>query len=63
MEHVIERAQAAGLASIRLVQAAYHNRSMSLYTKLGFHAREPLSTLQGPALRITLAGYAVRICK
>jgi predicted N-acetyltransferase YhbS len=60
MEHVIERSQAAGFAGIRLVQAAYNNRSMSLYTKLGFHAREPLSTLQGPALGITLAGYAVR---
>jgi hypothetical protein len=43
-----------------LVQAAYHNRSLSLYTKLGFDAREPLSNLQGPAINQQIPGYAVR---
>ena len=34
-----------------LVQTAYHNRSLCLYTKLGFRTREPLSVMQGPPLR------------
>jgi hypothetical protein len=42
------------------VQATYHNRSLSLYTKLGFDTREPLSNLQGPALELEIPGYAVR---
>jgi hypothetical protein len=43
-----------------LVQAAYHNRSLSLYTKLGFDAREPLSTIQGSALDLEIPGHTVR---
>jgi hypothetical protein len=47
-------------AGVRLVQAAFHNRSLSLYTKLGFEVREPLATLQGTPLKTTLAGFPVR---
>jgi predicted N-acetyltransferase YhbS len=50
MRAVLERAQARGFRAVRLVQAAYHSRSLSLYTKLGFVAREPLAVLQGNAL-------------
>ena len=39
----------ASSAGVRLLQAAFHNRSLSLYTKLGFDAREPISTMQGAA--------------
>jgi GNAT superfamily N-acetyltransferase len=60
MEAVLARANHAGIASVRLVQAAYHARSLSLYTKLGFIAREPLSVMQGPALGLGIAGYEVR---
>jgi predicted N-acetyltransferase YhbS len=60
MEAVLERARQKAWAGVRLVQAGYHNRSLSLYTKLGFDAREPLSNLQGPALRKTIPGYVVR---
>jgi predicted N-acetyltransferase YhbS len=60
MENVLERAQQQGCASVRLVQAAYHNRSLALYTKLGFDAQEPLSNLNGPPLNISIPGYAVR---
>jgi GNAT superfamily N-acetyltransferase len=60
MEDVLRRAQSRRVAGVRLVQAAYHNRSLSLYTKLGFDAREPLSTLQGPALGLTVPGRTVR---
>jgi hypothetical protein len=42
------------------VQATYHNRSLSLYTKLGFDTREPLSNLQGDVIRLEIPGYAAR---
>ncbi len=63
MQAVMERAQAQGAAGIRLAQAAYHNRSLCLYTRLGFQTRAPLSVLQGPALRLSFPGYDVRPAK
>ena len=60
MLDVLERARRRRFAGVRLVQAAYHSRSLSLYLKLGFDAREPLSTMQGAPLRISLPGYDVR---
>lgn len=60
MENVMQRAHKRRFAGVRLVQAAYHNRSLSLYTKLGFDAREPLSTLQGLPINRTIPGYRVR---
>jgi predicted N-acetyltransferase YhbS len=60
MEAVLSRAQQKGFASVRLVQAAYHARSLSLYTKLGFVSREPLVAMQGSPLGISLPGHVVR---
>jgi predicted N-acetyltransferase YhbS len=60
MDDVLRRAAEQRFAGVRLVQAAYHNRSLSLYTKLGFDTREPLSLLQGLALGIEMPGYNVR---
>ncbi len=60
MEQVLLRAEEIKLAGVRLVQAAYHNRSLALYTKLGFDVREPLSVIQGPASGIRFPGYHVR---
>lgn len=60
MEAVLERARKKRINAVRLVQAAYHTRSLSLYTKLGFVSREPLAAMQGPALKTSVAGYAVR---
>ena len=60
MDAVIQRAQEKRFAGMRLLQAAYHNRSLSLYTKLGFDTREPLSNLQGAPLNIEMPGHAVR---
>ncbi len=57
---VMDRAHARNGAGIRLVQAAYHNRSLCLYTRLGFQARSPLSVMQGPALHLSFPGYSVR---
>lgn len=60
METVLARADARRQVGVRLVQAAYHNRSLSMYSKLGFQAREPLSTLQGRPLTVELPSYHVR---
>jgi GNAT superfamily N-acetyltransferase len=60
MESVLEHAFKEALPSVRLVQAAYHNRSLSLYTRLGFTAREPLSVMQGTVPKVRIEGRAVR---
>jgi predicted N-acetyltransferase YhbS len=60
METVLDRAASRNFAGVRLVQAAFHNRSLSLYTKLGFVAREPLSVMQGPAIGKRVDGCTVR---
>jgi GNAT superfamily N-acetyltransferase len=60
MGAVHERAATRKFAGIRLCQAAYHGRSLSLYAKLGYDVREHLSCLQGSALNLTMAGYTVR---
>ncbi len=60
MQAVIDRAGDRGFPGIRLLQAAFHNRSLSLYTKLGFDAREPMSVMQGPPLKRVVEGCAVR---
>ena len=60
MHAVMTRSQEKGFAGIRLVQAGYHTRSLSLYSKLGFDVREHLSCLQGPAIEQKMDGYSVR---
>jgi GNAT superfamily N-acetyltransferase len=59
MQAVIDEAVARNTAGIRLVQTAYHNRSLSLYTKLGFATREPLSLLQGTPPAERFPGYEI----
>jgi predicted N-acetyltransferase YhbS len=60
MRHVLERVATRRSPGVRLVQAAYHHRSLSLYATLGFEIREPLATMQGPPLAVHIPGYAVR---
>ncbi len=60
MQAVIDEARAHNAAGIRLVQAAFHNRSLSLYTKLGFDAREPLSVINGDIPKTVPDGCTVR---
>lgn len=60
MQAVINHANDRNHAGIRLVQAGYHDRSLCLYTRLGFVTREPLSVMQGPALGMSFSGYEVR---
>jgi GNAT superfamily N-acetyltransferase len=60
MQDVIDRGTAKAASGLRLVQAGFHNRSLCLYTTLGFRTREPLSTMQGPPLNQHFAGYDIR---
>jgi predicted N-acetyltransferase YhbS len=57
---VMDRSAQRGFVGCRLVQSAYHNRSLCLYTKLGFDTREPLSKMYGEAPKLNFAGYDVR---
>ena len=60
MQVVMDRANEQGAAGIRLVQAAFHNRSLSLYASLGFDIREPLACMQGRTAQRIVAGCTVR---
>jgi GNAT superfamily N-acetyltransferase len=60
MEAVMQRAQESKAAGVRLVQAAFHNRSFSLYTSFGFDVREPLACLQGKVQGIVVPECEVR---
>lgn len=60
MTAVLDRSAQQHAPGVRLVQSAYHNRSMCLYAKLGFDVREPLATVQGEPLQLQIPGYEVR---
>ena len=60
MQHMLDRVEANRLPGVRLVQTAYNNRSLSLYAKLGFEIREPLSVMIGSPIKESIPGYNVR---
>lgn len=60
MNAMLAHAVELGAVGVRLVQAAYHNRSLCLYSELGFRVREPLSLLQGPPIDVRFPGYDIR---
>jgi len=60
MQAALDRAGERGAAGVRLVQAAFHNRSLSLYASLRFQIREPLSCMQGRTGARSIAGCLVR---
>ncbi len=60
MQAVMDRVRDRGASGARLVQAAFHNRSLSLYTSFGFDVREPLSCLQGQTRERSVPGCEVR---
>ncbi len=60
MQAALQRERQRGAVGVRLVQTAYHYRSLALYAKLGFVVREPLSVLQGPPPAISTPGRGVR---
>jgi len=63
MQAVLTRASEQRFVGVRLVQAAFHNRSLSLYASLGFDVREPLSCVQGRTLIRTVPGCNVRAAR
>jgi predicted N-acetyltransferase YhbS len=60
MQAVMERSQQQHAAGIRLVQAGFHTRSLSLYASLGFDVREQLACMQGRTKQRSVAGCNVR---
>lgn len=60
MRAVLDRARAQHAPGVRLVQAAYHMRSLALYTSLGFVSRASLACLSGPPVHVAIPGYMVR---
>ena len=60
MDAMLERSTRQRAPGVRLLQSAYHNRSMSLYAKLGFDVREPFAVIQGKPLGLKVPGCTVR---
>jgi len=60
VNEALERAAQRGSLGVRLLQAGYHSRSLSLYTKLGFDVRESFATVNGAPLHLRVPGRAVR---
>jgi len=60
MNAVLDRSRQQHAPGVRLLQSAYHNRSMCLYAKLGFDVREPFAVVQGDPLALRVPGYDIR---
>jgi predicted N-acetyltransferase YhbS len=60
MRYMVDRAANRQAVGVRLLQAGFHNRSLCLYSLLGFRTREPISILQGAPLNHKIAGHDVR---
>ena len=63
MEAALRRQRERAAPGVRLVQTAYHYRSLALYARLNFVVREPLSVLQGRPPRLSVPGRAVRAAR
>jgi predicted N-acetyltransferase YhbS len=61
MKNVMERAVNKNFPAIRLLQTSYHNRSLSLYTSLGFEIRESISNMQGKPIQKVIPGRSVHM--
>ncbi len=57
---LLQRSGQRRVPGVRLLQATYHYRSMSLYAELGFDVREPFAAMQGDPLALRIPGYGVR---
>jgi predicted N-acetyltransferase YhbS len=60
MQAVLDRAAERKFPGVRLLQSAYHSRSLSLYASLGFFPRESIACMQGPAIGAVPEGFHVR---
>lgn len=63
MHAVMDRSRQRGAAGVRLVQAAFHSRSLSLYAGLGFDIREPLACMQGRIQQRDASACSVRLAR
>ena len=60
MKAALGRASEKNHAGVRLLQSAYHTRSLALYASLGFKVREGIACVQGAPIGISLPAYQVR---
>jgi predicted N-acetyltransferase YhbS len=60
MQAVLDRASEKAHPGVRLLQSAYHSRSLALYSTLGFQVREGIACMQGSPIGASLPGYPVR---
>jgi ribosomal protein S18 acetylase RimI-like enzyme len=60
MEAAFDRWRQREAPGLRLVQIAYHNRSLGLYTKLGMEVRESFAAMYGQPIGDRMPGYDVR---
>src|SRR2546422_6107006 len=60
MRAVMDRAAQRRAPGVRLLQVAWHYRSLALYTRLGFETRETISAFSGQPLGATIPGHEVR---
>jgi predicted N-acetyltransferase YhbS len=60
MRAALDRATDRGFPGVRLLQAAYHTRSLALYTTLGFLPREAIACMQGRPIGMSSPSYRVR---
>lgn len=60
MEAALDRARDKAYAGVRLLQAAYHVRSLALYATLGFQPPEAIACMQGPGIGVLVTGCVVR---
>jgi predicted N-acetyltransferase YhbS len=60
MDAVHQRAAEKNFVGVRLIQAGFHTRSLSLYAKLGYDVREHLACMQGKPLGVSSEGHVVR---
>lgn len=60
MRAIMNRVAERGFAGMRLLQTTFHNRSLSLYAKLGFDARELIALMHGAPIKQSLPGWTVR---
>lgn len=60
MEAALDRTREKAHPGVRLLQSAYHGRSLALYASLGFQVREGIACMQGPPIGASVTGYHVR---
>lgn len=60
MGAMLDRAADRRAIGVRLVQISYHNRSISLYAKLGFDVRETFAAMHGTPVHLAMPGYDIR---